>query len=85
MRNTTYYKIQDLNLVGKIERTNKPTGPHLFKGGKWVIDNENAIMDRVMGYDEYEPSDSPYKMGCADMLERIEEITEAEAMDLIGG
>lgn len=45
----------------------------------WVPDTGNEISDRLMGYDETEPADSPYKMFNESIMEQIEAITEAEA------
>ena len=41
-------------------------------------------MDRIIGYDESEPHDSPYKIGNLDIMENIIVITEKEALNIIG-
>lgn len=75
----TYYKIHDLNLVGKLDQGT----PYVYRDNVWVLDDNNLIMDRLMGYDESEPIGSPYAMGNTDMLERIKPISEDEALKLI--
>lgn len=72
----TYYRINDLNLLGKEE----DFIPYLYKPEKgWTVDNDNILMDRLMGYDKSESDNSPYGIGNLSMMERVEEITEEEA------
>ena len=54
----TYYLILERQ-VGKREDGKY----YLFKDGKWEVDTENAIKDRLVGYDPSEPIDSPYRFG----------------------
>ena len=76
----TYYHIKDLNVLAKEE----DYVPYLFVSGKgWVVDNDNVLMDRIMGYDSSEPADSPYKMGNTDVMESVKEISEKEADKMI--
>ena len=78
--NTQYYLIKD-SLVGK-----KENGLYwLFRDNKWVWDNENVIMDRLWGYDPYEPSDSPYAMGSMSVMDELDTISYEKAMELTGG
>jgi len=74
-----YYRINDMNLIGKLD----DFIPYLHINGKWEVDNNNVLMDRLMGYDVSEPKDSNYKMGSTDMLLRIDEIAEEEALKLV--
>ena len=74
-----YYKILDKNLIAKID----DFVPYLYVNWKWTIDNNRILMDRLMGYDESESSKSSFKFGSSDMLERVEPISEEEAMSLI--
>lgn len=68
-----YYKILDLNILAKIQ----DFMPYLYdKRDGWKIDNDNILMDRVMGYEES-------SIGNTDMLDKIIEITEDEAEKLI--
>ena len=53
----TYYLILERQ-VGKREDGKY----YLFKDGKWEVDTENAIKDRLVGYDPSEPIDSPYRL-----------------------
>lgn len=77
---TLYYRILDLDLLAKEEGYI----PYLYhKGEGWKVDNGSVLMDRLMGYDECEPSDSTYKIGNTDIMNLVEEITEEEALNLI--
>lgn len=76
----TYYRIKDLNLLGKEE----DYIPYLYKPGKgWVVDNDNVLMDRIMGYDDSEPANSPYKIGNSSTMDLVEEISEKSAEKFI--
>jgi hypothetical protein len=76
----TYYRIKDLDLLGKEEEY----VPYLYKPGKgWVVDNDNILMDRVMGYDDSEPANSPYKIGNSNTMELVEEISQKVAEKFI--
>jgi len=68
-----YYYLNDIKRVGKIEKY----VPYLYDKEKgWVYDNENLLMDRIMGYDgEF--------IGCSSMLFAIDEITEEQAKEII--
>ena len=57
----------------------------LLKDGAWEQDNNNEIMDRLMGYDPSEPPDSPYGIGNTSIMDEIEEITYEQASVLSGG
>jgi len=76
---TNYYLINDLKLVGKIE----DSVPYVYVGGRWEADQDNLLRDRLMGFDITEQKDSPYRIGNSDMLMRINEISEKEALQLI--
>lgn len=76
----TYYRIKDLGLLGKEE----DYVPYLYKPGNgWAVDNDNILMDRIMGYDDSEPNNSPYKIGNTSVLDLVEEISEKEAEKFI--
>lgn len=75
-----YYRIKDLGLLGKEE----DYIPYLYKPGKgWVVDNDNVLMDRIMGYDDSEPANSPYKIGNSSTMDLVEEISEKSAEKFI--
>lgn len=77
---TYYFKINDLNLIGKME----DYIDYIYDKDKgWVIDNERLLSDRMIGYDASEEPGSHYGIGNTDMLSRINEITEEEAKILI--
>lgn len=70
----SYYLVKDLNMVGKVEGS----VPYLHDPSKgWVVDNDNILMDRIMGYDGE-------SIGSTSMLLQVEEIPENEALKLIG-
>jgi hypothetical protein len=76
----TYYRIKDLDMLGKEE----DYIPYLYKPGKgWVVDNDNVLMDRIMGYDDSEPANSPYKIGNSSTMDLVEEISEKSAEKFI--
>ena len=70
---TVFYYINDLNIVAKEEEFI----PYVYnKDVGWQVDNDNLLSDRLIGYD----GDS---IGSSDMLFRVSEITEEEAMKII--
>jgi hypothetical protein len=76
----TYYYIKDLNSLGKIEEHI----PFLYETEKgWVLDDRHILMDRIMGYDESEPSDFPYKIGNLYIMDFLKEISAEEAENFI--
>jgi len=70
----TYYWIKDKNLIGKAKRL---TG-YIYddKLNEWVLDDKSILSDRIIGYD----GDG---IGSSDMMDRLEEITEEQAMEII--
>ena len=81
---TKYYLIY-VRIVGKRELySDYHSDNWLFKDGKWVPDEEFEISDHLIGYDPSEPEDSPYRIGSTSVLLEMDEISEAEAMSLIG-
>lgn len=75
-----YYHIMDLDLLGKEEEFI----PYLYQKEKgWIVDKEHILMDRVMGYDNLELTDSPYKIGNTSISELIKEISEKDAEKFI--
>ena len=69
----SYYLIKDLNVLGKIEGYL----PYLYDASEgWVLDENNILMDRFIGYDGEE-------IGCMSMLQLIDEISEEEARTLM--
>ncbi|MBR3004192.1 MAG: hypothetical protein IKH67_03895 [Lachnospiraceae bacterium] len=79
-KKTTYYLIRD-RLVGKREKGSD----YLFRDGEWVPDERGVIMKRLIGFDPWEPEDSPYRFGSLSIMDDIEEISFEEAMKIIGG
>ncbi len=73
MQGKQYYFLNDINQVGKVE----DFVPYLYDPGKgWIVDNNNIVMDRVMGYDGE-------SIGSSSVLFSIDEITEEEANEKI--
>lgn len=68
-----YYFILDLNKVAKVDNF----VPYIYDKNKgWIVDNENILMDRIMGYD----SES---IGNSSELFKVDEITEDQANKII--
>lgn len=66
---TQYYFLNDLQLVGKME----DFVPYLYDNERgWQVDNDNLLMDRLMGYDGE-------SIGSTSELLRIDEITLEQA------
>jgi len=68
-----YYFINDLKKVGKKEDFIS----YIYDEEKgWIIDSENILMDRIIGYDGE-------SIGSSSMLFKVDEITKEEAMHII--
>lgn len=68
-----YYLIRDLQKVGKTDKF----VPYIYDSKKgWTVDNDNILMDRIMGYDGE-------SIGNSSELFKVDEITEEEANKLI--
>ena len=69
----SYYHITDLNRTGKEE----DYVPYLYDPQNgWAVDRSNILSDRLFGYDGDQ-------IGSTDMQDRIKEITQTEAEELI--
>lgn len=80
---TNYYWINDLKVIAK--RDDSVSYLYDMAKKEWVRDMNRYLMDRIMGYDRSEPADSPYGIGSSDMMDRVEEISEDKAFEMIGG
>ncbi len=78
-KNTKYYLIYD-RLLGKEEDGKY----YLYKEKQWIPDDKCVILDHLLGYDPGEDPDSPYGIGCTDIMEEIEEITPKKAKKIMG-
>lgn len=68
-----FYHLTGLNLIGKVDNF----VPFLYeKKNGWVVDNQNLLMDRLIGYDGE-------SIGSTSSLMLVEEITEEKANKLI--
>lgn len=68
-----YYYINDLRIVAKTENYI----PFIYYKEKgWQVDNNNILNDRLIGYDGG-------GIGSTDMLVRVDEISEEEALKII--
>ena len=76
MAEITYYLIRERRL-GKAQGD----GYYLYDNGEWIVDERNVILDHLMGFD---PSDdSFYGFGNGQIMDEMEEITEAEAIRIM--
>lgn len=67
-----FYLLKDLDIIGKID----DLAPYLYDSQKgWVPDEENLLMDRLLGYDRERIGGS--------MIFEIEKISEEQANKLI--
>ncbi len=59
---------------------------HIYEyvDNKWVNGDWKEVHDRLIGYDPYEPSDSPYKIGNTDIMGEIKNITLEEVIKEYG-
>ena len=73
-----YYYIYDLEKVGKVDGN----------GDCWLLEKDGwhgghkaflAINDRLNGFDDTEPPESPYRFGNSEVTSKIKVITEEEA------
>ena len=76
---TRYYLIED-RLLGK----NEDGRFFLFIDGIWKHDDDLYIVGKLNGYDSYEPDDSPYGWGSTSVMDEIKEISEEEALEVLG-
>lgn len=68
-----HYHLADINKVGKIDSF----VPYIYDAQSgWRIDNENLLMDRLMGYDGE-------TIGNGAELSKIDEITKEQADKII--
>jgi hypothetical protein len=75
----TYYLVRGKTVAKKDNGT-----AYLYElGAGWVRDTGHIVSDRLIGYDPYEPSDSPYKIGNTSIMDEIEVITEGEALERV--
>ena len=70
---TKWYLI-DNHILGKTDAH----GCYIFNNGSWLADKNGLIMDCLLGYDPTE--EGPYVFGNIEILDRINEITEIEAV-----
>ena len=73
-KKTTYYWMTDLKQFGKYDGQNY----YILINGKWMSDNDRIIFGKLIGYDEFEPDDSPYAIGSTSVMDTIKEITEEQ-------
>ena len=55
-----------------------------YKDNKWIEIDPSVITDRLMGYDSGEPSGSPYGIGSTDIMDSINELTQAQVIKTYG-
>lgn len=68
-----YYLITDLKRIGRIDNF----VPYIYDEQKgWIVDSNNLLMDRIMGYDGE-------SIGSSSGLFNVKEISEEEALKII--
>lgn len=78
-KNPFYYLIQD-GIIAKREMNGKLSKDYLLRDGKWIVDSDCVIMDRMAGSDPQEPGDSPCRSGSTGILPEMDEIPEEQAI-----
>ena len=73
---TRWYLI-DNHILGKSDSY----GCYIFNNGTWEEDNNGVILDCLLGYDQTE--EGPYAIGNTEIMDRIQEITEIEAVSFM--
>lgn len=79
MKKTTYFKVHHPDLIGKEENDQY----YVYVDKKWIPDNDAIILGKLIGYDPFEPDDSPYKTGNTSVMDEIEVISEEEMLSEI--
>ena len=68
-----YFRIIDLDMIGKMSDYSY----YIYALGKgWEANDDHLLSDRIIGYDFD-------RIGSSDMMNRVEVITEEEAMKII--
>ncbi len=75
---TRYYLICD-SIVGKEENDEY----FIFDDG-WKPDTSWTLFGRLMGYDPFEPPDSPYAVGNMKVMDEVKPLTEDDAKEILG-
>ena len=70
----TYYRMTDPKAYG----LRKNGFYYISDGTEWKADMEAVILGKLIGFDPYEPEDSPYRSGALWVLETIERVGKAE-------
>ena len=74
-----YYLLKDSGLVAK----GFGSTHWIYYDFSWLKDTKSFVYDKLIGYDPSEPEDSPYGIGSTSVMDEIEQISYAEAMDII--
>lgn len=73
LQGTAYFYLSETKEIAKMENFT----PYIYdKKYGWQVDNINILCDCLMGYDGHE-------IGSTDMLLKVKEISEEEAMKII--
>ncbi len=78
-KKVVYYLLWE-RVVAKREKRKESYNDYLFKNARWVKDEENIIMNHLVGFDASEPEDSPYRYGSTSVLMEMDEISEKDAI-----
>lgn len=76
---TSYFWMTDLKKFGKYDEKNY----YILINGKWESDTGYIILGKLIGYDKFEPDDSPYAVGSTSVMDTIEEITEEQFKEML--
>ena len=77
MSDGTKWYIIDESIIGKADQC----GHFIFTDGRWEKDAKHLIGDCLIGYDPTE--DDFYAIGNMEIMDRIKEISESEAVAII--
>ncbi|MCR4874458.1 MAG: hypothetical protein K5923_01780 [Clostridia bacterium] len=82
VKEVIYYLINDC-IVGKSVIYDRFSKEYIYEDGKWHVDKDWVIMDRIVGFNPNEPPDSPYAFGNDGIMSELKIISKEQAMDVI--
>ena len=71
-----YYRIRNTHQIAKKTGAMEYWEPNC--NGDWIPEKRHEFSDREIGYDPSEPIDSPYGIGCTDIMHELEKISFEE-------
>ena len=79
--NVKYYLMQEREILAK--GYDFKYWIYDFDKREWILDTKNIISDALMGFDDSEPEDSPYRIGNTSVMAEIKEIPIQTAQEII--